>query len=115
MQAEIIALKKQLVEKDAKLAEKDTETRRNWRTGCTERYIYVRSLLYSTTKNNATRDGRLWSMWYLELIFMILDIDTTDCLAGEIRWSFRKNPSRGRAEGSWMWTDEHCNAEGRVV
>jgi hypothetical protein len=29
MQAEIIALKKQLVEKDAKLAEKDTETRRN--------------------------------------------------------------------------------------
>jgi hypothetical protein len=69
MQAENIALKKQLAEKDAEnrerremLAEKDTRNREETEEqGCTERYNYVRSILYSTTKNNATCDSRLWS------------------------------------------------------
>jgi predicted transposase YbfD/YdcC len=63
MQArEIIALKKQLVEKDAKLAEKDTETEKKLKNGM-HRTLYLRTFFtVSTTKNNATRDGRLWSM-----------------------------------------------------
>jgi hypothetical protein len=40
MQAEIIALKKQLVEKDAKLAEKDTETEETEEQDA-QNYIYV--------------------------------------------------------------------------